>query len=71
MNEISRPRAAKTATSETTTTPHHGDRAYPNSSLVLADSRCRARLTETGLTAIDVALTFTGLAAEMRQVADR
>lgn len=39
------------------------------SDIVDFDWRCRARLTEQGMEPIDVALTFTGLAAEMREVA--
>ncbi len=37
--------------------------------IVVTDGRCRARLTEGDLEPIDTALTFTGLAPEMREVA--
>lgn len=55
----SRPGGTETAS---TLTDHH-------TAILVSDWRCRARLTEQGLQPIDVALTFTGLAAEMLEVA--
>ena len=38
------------------------------SDLATFDLRCHNRLTETGMTPIDIALTFTGLAAQLIEV---